>query len=70
MQIFCLCCCFLQGQGHSNGSCDQNMTLSTIFSDFLVTKLGLMMHNCKAESSVKKIDYCIQGQGHSEGSEC
>ena len=32
---FC-CCCYLQGQGHSEGFYDQNMTLSTIFSELLI----------------------------------
>ena len=32
---FC-CCCYLQGQGHSEGSYDQNMSLSTIFSELLI----------------------------------
>ena len=27
------CCCYLQGQGHGKGLYDQNMTLSTIFSE-------------------------------------
>ena len=54
--------CCVQGQGHSKGSYDGNMTLSTKFSA-LATKLGLMIHPVK-----KKKDYCIQGQGHSEGS--
>ena len=28
--------CYLQGQGQSEGSCDENMTLSTIFSEQLI----------------------------------
>ena len=35
-EIFCYCCCYLQGQGHSEGSYDQNTTLSTIFSELLI----------------------------------
>ena len=27
----CCCCCYLQGQSHSEGSYDQNITLSTLF---------------------------------------
>ena len=29
-------CCYLQSQGHSEGSYDQNMTLFTIFSELLI----------------------------------
>ena len=28
--------CYFQGQGHSNGSYDQNVTVSTIFSELLI----------------------------------
>ena len=34
------------------------------------TKLGLLVHHQKPECSVEKLDYCIQGQSHSEGSIC
>ena len=34
MRTFC-CCCYLQGQGHSKGSCDKNMTLSTLSELFI-----------------------------------
>ena len=30
------CCCYFQGQGHSEGCNDQNMSLSTIFSELLI----------------------------------
>ena len=34
-------------------------------------KLGLMIQHCKPECLlVKKMDYCIQAEGHSEGSKC
>ena len=48
------------------------MTFFYVFwtADSLATKLGLMIHHHKPESPVKKKDYCIQGQGHSEGSKC
>ena len=41
MQTFCWCC-YLKGQGHSEGSYDQIMTLSTILSELysLAAKLG------------------------------
>ena len=46
--------CYCQGQGHSEGSCDQNKTLSTIYiifwpADSSATKLGLMIHHHKPE---------------------
>ena len=59
----------LQDQGYSKGSDYENMTLSTISSElliFLVTILGLMVHHHKPNHLVKKLDYCIQSQGHSE----
>ena len=34
------------------------------------TKLGLIVQHHKSECLVEKLDYCIQGQGHSEGSKC
>ena len=34
--ILFVCCCYLQGQGHSKGLYDQNMTLSIIFSELLI----------------------------------
>ena len=38
---------------------------------FLATKRGLMIHHHKPVCLVKKkLDYCIQGQGHSKGSKC
>ena len=65
----------LQCQGLSEGLCNQNMTIFTISSKLLVrllphlvcTKLGLMVHYHKPECPVGKWDYCVQGQGHSEG---
>ena len=37
-------------------------------ADSLVTKLGLMIGYRRQERPVETLDYCIQGQGHSEGS--
>ena len=34
------------------------------------TKLGLVVQHHKPECSLEKLDYCIQGQGHSKGSQC
>ena len=49
------------------------MTVFTIFSKLLVyfafaIKLGLIVKHLKPECPVKKMDYCVQGQGHSKGS--
>ena len=48
------------------------MTLSTVFwtADSLAIKHDLIIHHHKSERLVKrkKSDYCIQNQGHSEGS--
>ena len=65
--------CYLQGQGHSKGSCDQNMTLSTISSTLLISwQQNLVWWYIIISQSVlwKKMDNCIQSQGHSEGSKC
>ena len=70
---FCYCCCYLQGQGHSKGSYDQNMILCTIFSELLIPwQPNLVWWYFIISQSVprKKLDYCRQGQGHSEGSKC
>ena len=50
---FC-CCCYLQGQGHSEGSYDENMILSIILSELLT--LWLIVYHQQPESSVKKIE--------------
>ena len=39
-------------------------------ADSLPTRLGLMIGYQRPEHLVEKLDYCIQGQGHSEGSKC
>ena len=36
----------------------------------LATRRGLMIGYHKPERLVEKLDYCIQGQGHSDGSKC
>ena len=50
--------CYSQGQGHSKA------TVSTISAELLslfVTKLGLMVHDHKAECFVEKLYCCSQG---------
>ena len=48
------------------------MTISIICSELLISlgdQLSLTVHVHKLESLVKRLLCCIQGQGHSEGSE-
>ena len=60
--------CYFQGQGHSKGTYEQKITLILYKTvDSLASKLGVMIHHQKPEYLVKKIDYCIQGQGHNKG---
>ena len=49
-----------------------NVCLDDIFwtTEHFVTKLGVIMQHHKPMCSVKKLDYCNQGQGHSKGSKC
>ena len=54
--------CYFQGQGHSQGSYDQNMTVSTISSELLLhllTKLGLIVHFHKPDCLIEKLDCCV-----------
>ena len=63
----------LQGQDHSEGSYDENMTVLTISSEKLILlqpDLVCWFIIASQNISVKKMDDCIQGQGHSEGSKC
>ena len=68
--------CYLQGQGHSKGSCDQNMTFPTISSELLTFwQPNLVWWYIIISQSVfwkkeRKKDYCIRGQGHSKGPKC
>ena len=72
MQKTIVCC--LQGQGHSIGSYNQIMTLSTISCELLILKqLNLFWWHIIISQSVlwkNLITYCIQGQGHSKGWKC
>ena len=64
---------YRQCQGHSEGLYNQNMTISAVSSKLLIhlqPNLVLMVQHHKQECSVEKLDYCIQGQGHSSGSIC
>ena len=66
--------CYLQGQGHSEGLCNQNMAVSTVFElfDLFATKLDLMVHHYKLKcpQSCEELDCCVKGQGHIEGLKC
>ena len=61
---------YLQCQGHSQNLCIQNKTyFYYIFQTAgpFATKLGVVVQHYKPECPVEKLDYCVQGQGHSEG---
>ena len=55
---------YLQCQGHSENLYDQNTTVFSISSE-----LALIVQHHKPEYPVEELNYCIQGQGHSKGSE-
>ena len=64
---------YLKSQGHSEGLYNQTLTIFTVSSltaGPFATKSGLIVQHHKSECPVEKWDYCIQGQGHSEGSKC
>ena len=53
--------CYLQGQSHSEGSYDRNMTFCYIFwtADLFTTKLCPMAHHHKLNCLVKKLDCSV-----------
>ena len=53
----------------NEGLYNQNMTISTVFQTAgpVATKLGLIVQHYEPECSAEKLDYCVQGQGHTEG---
>ena len=58
-------------QGHSAGSNSQNLTVSSISPEFFLpfaTKFGIVVHHHESECCVTILDCCLEGQGHSEGS--
>ena len=59
----------LQGQGHSKGLYNQNMTVSAIIAGPFATKLGLIIQP-KPECPVNTLDCSVQGNWHSQGSKC
>ena len=66
--------CYFQGQGHCKSSYDQqcdNFYCIVETADPFVTRLGLIVHYDKPECFMEKLDYCVQGQGHSKNlNEC
>ena len=63
----------VQRQGHSEGLYNQNMTILIISSKLLVRlqpNLFFVAQHHNLERPVEKWNYCIQLQGHSEGSKC
>ena len=66
---------YLQGQGHSNWISVHTIKYDYFFilcSELLISggnQFSLTVHVHKLECLVKRLLCCIQGQGHSEGSE-
>ena len=64
---------YLKCQGHSeplyNDKKDYFYDIFEIAGPF-ATKLDLIVEHHMPECPVEKWDYCIQDQGHSEGSKC
>ena len=55
--------CYLQGQGDTEGSNNQNMTISTISAELLIlsaTKLSFMVHYHKMMCLVIRLDCCMR----------
>ena len=61
---------YLQYRGHSGGFYNYNMTIFTISSKLLVRLEPNLVQHHKLQCSMEKWNYCIQGQGQSEGSTC
>lgn len=51
--------CCLQGQGHSEGLCNQTITVSTISSKLIILLQPVVEH-CKPGCPVKEFDHCVQ----------
>ena len=65
---------YLQGHGHSNWISVHTMKYNYFYymfwtADFFGNQLSLTAHVHKLEYLVKRLLCCIQGQGHSDGSE-
>ena len=58
--------CYLQGKSHNEGSYYQNVTVSTVFYELQILcdqtySDGTSSH---PQCLVKRLDSCVQGQGH------
>ena len=63
------CGCTLQGQGHSEDSYNQNMTVSIITSELMILlqpKLSLMVDHHKPTCPMKRLDWCVQVKVNAE----
>ena len=58
--------CCLQGQGHSEGLCNQTITVSTVSSELIILLQSVVEHH-KPRCPVKEFDHCVQS--HSKHSE-
>ena len=65
--IIMSCCvtwkdCCIPGQGHSNGSYNQNITFYSTFwtADPSATKLGWLVHHHELDCCLKRFDWCVQ----------
>ena len=60
---------YRQCQGQNEGSYNQNDYFYYVFQTAspVATKLGLLVQHHKPECPAEKLDYCAQGQGHTEG---
>ena len=60
--------CCLQGQAHSEGSCDQNLSFWYIFWAVDPFAVKLAAHHHKLDCFVKRLVCCFQGQGDNKSS--
>ena len=61
--------CYFQGQGYTEGSYGQDDSFYYHYflnADPFATKLGLTVHYYKLGCPMKKLDFCVQGQGQNE----
>ena len=55
-----------QGEGHTDGLYNQNMTVLCLSSELLTLKLSLMVECYKPKRPLKILVCYLQGQGHRE----
>ena len=66
---------YLQCQGHSEGLDKIYIIKTQLYFAFEITAMfttkgGFVTQHLKPECPVEKLDYCVEGQGHSKGSKC